>query len=205
MTLPPQDSIIVSGNEMLESIYNDGKEEKEEIITNQEKISDVPENKRIKLEGKDTIFRFSCALDDDCLRLTLDEIGAFAPYIYRTILKLNEIKEKYKMFRSCENLLDVQKHILKLFNDNKIELTQIDENIITFNLNVYDVSIPKTIQIDAKRIMTTKKDEALINLYKIQKDQIKMLKQIQNYVKNIGPNNNNIIKEIQEKFNLYLH
>ena len=72
-------------------------------------------------------------------------------------------------------------------------------------MSVYDVSEPKIIQIEAKRIMTTKKDEALINLYKIQKDQIKMLKQIENYVKNIGPNNNNIIKEIQEKFNQYLH
>ena len=202
MTLPPQQSIIVSGNEILTSIYND---EEEEIIVNQEKISDVPENKRIKLKDKDTIFRFSCALDNDCLRLTLDEIGAFAPYIYRRILNLEEMKQNYKMFRSCDTLIDVQKHILKLFNDNKIELTQDNENIITFNLSVYDVSEPKVIQIDAKRIMTTKKDEALINLYKIQKDQIKMLKQIENYVKNIGPNNNNIIKEIQEKFNQYLH
>ena len=115
MTLPPQQSIIVSGNEILTSIYND---EEEEIIVNQEKISDVPENKRIKLKDKDTIFRFSCALDNDCLRLTLDEIGAFAPYIYRKILNLDEMKQNYKMFRSCDTLIDVQKHILKLFNDN---------------------------------------------------------------------------------------
>ena len=95
MTLPPQDSIIVSGNEVLKSIYND---DEEEIIVKQEKISDVPENKRIKLKGNDTIFRFSCALDDDSLRLTLEEIGAFAPYIYRRIINLNEMKENYKMF-----------------------------------------------------------------------------------------------------------
>ena len=198
MTISPQESLIISNGNIISSMYEDNEEE---IIVNQEKISDVPENKRIKLGDEDTIFRFSCALDKDCLRLTLEEIGAFAPYIYRRELELKEIQKKYKMFRSCDTLEEVQKHINRLFDNKKIKLVQKDENTIIFNLTVYEVSQAKVIQIEAERIMTSKKDDALIKLYKIQKDQIKVLKQIENYVKNVKPNGNNIINEIKKKLN----
>ena len=160
-----------------------------------EKISDVPEDQRIELD-KDTIFRFSCTIEDESLKLNLFEIGSFAPYIYEKLITLYEMKEQYKMFRSCDTLENVKYHIDKLFKNKKITLTKDKEDTITFHLKAYLISEEKNIEIEANRIMTTKKDDALLKLYSIEKDQIKLLKEIDNYCKKLGPNGNNIIEQI---------
>ena len=167
----------------------------EDVEVKEEKISDVPVEERIKLDN-DTIFRFSCSVEDENLKLKLSEIGSFAPYIYEKLITLDEMKQQYKMFRSCENLKEVKRHIDNLFRDKKIELTKDKEDTITFNLTVYSISEVKKIQIEANRIMTTKKDDALLRLYHIEKDQIKLLKEIDKFCKNLGPNGNNIIEKI---------
>ena len=168
-----------------------------EVEVKQEKISDVPEKERIELD-KDTIFRFSCKIEDDNMKLQLFEIGSFAPYIYEKLINLEEMKKEYKMFRSCESLEEVKKHIDKLFEDKKIKLTKDKDEKITFHLKVYLISVEKTIEIEADRIMTTQKDEALLRLYHIEKDQIKLLKEIDKYCKKLGPNGNNIAEKINE-------
>ena len=167
----------------------------EDVEVKEEKISDVPVEERIKLDN-DTIFRFSCSVEDENLKLKLSEIGSFAPYIYEKLISLDEMKQQYKMFRSCENLKEVKRHIDNLFRDKKIELTKDKEDTITFNLTVYSISEVKKIQIEANRIMTTKKDDALLRLYHIEKDQIKLLKEIDKFCKNMGPNGNNIVEKI---------
>ena len=167
----------------------------EDVEVKEEKISDVPVEERIKLDN-DTIFRFSCSVEDENLKLKLSEIGSFAPYIYEKLISLDEMKQQYKMFRSCENLKEVKRHIDNLFRDKKIELTKDKEDTITFNLTVYSISEVKKIQIEANRIMTTKKDDALLRLYHIEKDQIKLLKEIDKFCKNLGPNGNNIVEKI---------
>ena len=77
------------------------------------------------------------------------------------------MKEQYKMFRSCDSIEDVKEHILELFKDIKITLAKDKdkEEIITFHLIVYLISIERNIEIKDNRIMTIKKDEALLNLY----------------------------------------
>ena len=167
----------------------------EDVEVKEEKISNVPVEERIKLDN-DTIFRFSCSVEEENLKLNLSEIGSFAPYIYEKLISLDEMKKQYKMFRSCENLKEVKRHIDNLFRDKKIELTKDKEDTITFHLTVYSISEVKKIQIEANRIMTTKKDEALLRLYHIEKDQIKLLKEIDKYCKNLGPNGNNIVEKI---------
>ena len=167
----------------------------EDVEVKEEKISDVPVEERIKLDN-DTIFRFSCSVEDENLKLKLSEIGSFAPYIYEKLISLDEMKQQYKMFRSCENLKEVKRHIDNLFRDKKIELTKDKEDTIAFNLTVYSISEVKKIQIEANRIMTTKKDDALLRLYHIEKDQIKLLKEIDKFCKNLGPNGNNIVEKI---------
>ena len=167
----------------------------EDVEVKEEKISNVPVEERIKLDN-DTIFRFSCSVEDENLKLKLSEIGSFAPYIYEKLISIDEMKQQYKMFRSCENLKEVKRHIDNLFRDKKIELTKDKEDTITFNLTVYSISEVKKIQIEANRIMTTKKDDALLRLYHIEKDQIKLLKEIDKFCKNLGPNGNNIVEKI---------
>ena len=166
-----------------------------EVEVKEEKISNVPVEERIKLDN-DTVFRFSCSVEDENLKLKLSEIGSFAPYIYEKLISLDEMKRQYKMFKSCDTLKEVKRHIDNLFRDKKIELTKDKEETITFHLTVYSISEVKKIQIEANRIMTTKKDEALLRLYHIEKDQIKLLKEIDKYCKNLGPNGNNIVEKI---------
>ena len=181
-------SINISINEAVSAFAED-------VEVKEEKISNVPVEERIKLDN-DTIFRFSCSVEDENLKLKLSEIGSFAPYIYEKLISLDEMKQQYKMFRSCENLKEVKRHIDNLFRDKKIELTKDKEDTITFNLTVYSISEVKKIQIEANRIMTTKKDDALLRLYHIEKDQIKLLKEIDKFCKNLGPNGNNIVEKI---------
>ena len=166
-----------------------------EYLVKQEKIKDVPENERIKLDD-DTIYRFSCTVSRGYLTLKLAEIGAFAPYIYERVLTLEEIQKNYKMFRSCDDLEKVQYHILKLFNDKRIKLKKEKEDYIKFILNVDMISINLDIEIEAKRIMTTIKDDALLKLYEIEKRQLKLLKEIEMSAKKLG--NNNFVEKINE-------
>ena len=166
-----------------------------EYLVKQEKIIDVPEKERIKLDD-DTIYRFSCTVNRGYLTLTLAEIGAFAPYIYERVLTLKEIQNNYKMFRSCDDLEKVKDHILRLFGNKRIKLKKEKEDYIKFILNVDMISINLDIEIEAKRIMTTKKDDALLKLYEIEKKQLKLLKEIENNAKKLG--NNNFIEKINE-------
>ena len=176
--------------------------ENEEIKVVQEKIKNVPKDQIIKLDD-DTIYRFSFSINHESLKLELNEIGAFAPYIYRRNLTLDEITTNYPMFRSCANLEAVEKHIRQLFKDNKIKLRKDREDSIILELTVYMISEIKKIEIEVYRIMTTKKDEALIKLYQIQKDEIKLLKEIDNLLKKSGENGNNLIGKINEIKNKY--
>ena len=169
----------------------------DEVEVKQEKISNTPKEEIIELDN-DTIFRFSCTIDGESLKLNLFEIGSFAPFIYEKLITLDEMKEQYKMFRSCDTLEDVKGHILKLFKNKKITLgkDKDKEDTIIFHLKVYLISIELNIEIEANRIMTTKKDEALLNLYRIEKDGIKLLNEIDKYCKKLGPNGNNIVEQI---------
>ena len=167
----------------------------DEVKVKEEKIKDVPIEERIKLDD-DTIFRFSCTIENEKLKFKLSEIGSFAPFIYEKLISLDEMKRKYKMFRSCETLKEVKEHIDRLFSHKKIKLTKDKEDTITFHLTVYLISKEVNIQIEADRIMTTKKDDTLLRLYHIEKDQIKLLKEIDKFYKNLGPNGNNIVEKI---------
>ena len=187
-----KENFIISENEEVSSIILE-----KGVEVKQEKINDVPEKERIQLD-KDTIFRFSCSIVNETLRLKLSEIGSFAPYIYECLLNINEITERFKMFKSCSNLEGVKNHIDRLFNDKKIKLVKEKEDSIKFKLTVYNISEITEIEIEAKRIMTTKKDDALMKLYRIEKDEIKLLKEIDKYVKSLGQDGNNILSKINE-------
>ena len=184
-------SIMFSCNEEVKSYVQ------QDVKVIQEKIKDVPEDERIKLND-DTIFRFSCTENSGYLKLKLTEIGAFAPYIYECILTLSEIKKKYRMFRSCKDLEAVKKHISRLFNNKKIKLVQEKQESIKFILTVYNISEELDIEIEANRIMTTEKDDALLKLYEIQKKELKLLKEVENYMQKLGQKGNNFIKELNE-------
>ena len=184
-------------SEEIISFNNSDMESKEELAnsfyqknieTIQQNICDVPKNERIELDN-DTIYRFSCTVNNNLLTLRLSEIGSFAPFIYETELTIEDIHSNYKMFRSCDTLEEVKSHIDKLFNKKQFKLKKEKEGFIKFIITTHHISKIVVIEVEAKRIMTCKKDEALLKLYKIEKDEIKLLKEIENIIKDMGSSN----------------
>ena len=163
------------------------------------KSSDIPKEKIIKLDD-DTIFQFDCLIDDDeqYLSFKLSEIDAVAPYIYIKNIKLDEIKRVHKMFRACDDLTEVKNHIDYLFKNNKIKLSQTKNDEITFEIKAFYISFEDEFKIVAERRMVNNKDAMLVKLYDIQKKKIKMLKEIENYVKNNNVDKNKMLNKINE-------
>ena len=174
-------------------------QENEEIIVKHTKKSEVPEKKQLPLGDEyGTVFQFSTEVNNDKLVLKLNEIGAFSPFIYLKKMTLDEFKENHKMFKSCDNLEKVQEHIEKLFNEKKIELSQVKNSSICLNITAHNISKEEKIPFNCKRKMTTQKDEILIELYKIQKNEIKILKDMENFIKK-NEKNGNVANEIINK------
>ena len=163
------------------------------------KSSDIPKEKIIKLDD-DTIFQFDCLIDDDeqYLSFKLSEIDAVAPYIYIKNIKLDEIKRVHKMFRACDDLTEVKNHIDYLFKNNKIKLSQKKNDEIIFEIKAFYISYEDEFKIVAERRMVNNKDAMLLKLYDIQKKKIKMLKEIENYVKNNNVDKNKMLNKINE-------
>jgi hypothetical protein len=201
-----QEALNFQNAESKDNSFEEEGQKNEEIIVEHLKISDVPKDSQIRLNSQ-TLFQFSTDIENDKLVLKLNEIGAFSPFIYLKKLTLDDFIKNHKMFRSCENLQEVQNHFAILFANNKIKLTQNkdEENAIILNIKTRNISEDVQIKIEGERKMTTRKDESLMKLYKIQKNEIKILKEIENFIKeNEKDGGNDIIKKIKDIQSKYL-
>ena len=201
-----QETLNFQNAESKDNSFEEEGQKNEEIIVEHLKISDVPKDSQIRLNSQ-TLFQFSTDIENDKLVLKLNEIGAFSPFIYLKKLTLDDFIKNHKMFRSCDNLQEVQNHIAILFANNKIKLTQNkdEENAIILNIKTRNISEDVQIKIEGERKMTTRKDESLMKLYKIQKNEIKILKEIENFIKeNEKDGGNDIIKKIKDIQSKYL-
>ena len=163
----------------------------------------VDKNKKIELKGKDkdtldTLFEFTNEVEDNYLILKLSEIDALAPFIYIRKITLEEMRIVHPMFKACDTLNDVKKHIETLFNNDRIKLSQKSKDKITFEINAYYISYEKPITIDAEIEMTDDKVPMLLKLYELQKEKLKLLKEIEIIAKNGNSNCKEITKKIQE-------
>ena len=201
-----QEALNFQNAESKDNSFEEEGQKNEEIIVEHLKISDVPKDSQIRLNSQ-TLFQFSTDIENDKLVLKLNEIGAFSPFIYLKKLTLDDFIKNHKMFRSCDNLQEVQNHIAILFANNKIKLTQNkdEENAIILSIKTRNISEDVQIKIEGERKMTTRKDESLMKLYKIQKNEIKIVKEIENFIKeNEKDGGNDIIKKIKDIQSKYL-
>ena len=176
---PKDDEIIITSDTIIES--NEGGYEKMEI--KETKSTDVDKNKQIRL-NEETLFQFDCSEDDECLTLKLSEIDAVAPFIYIKKITLKELQtEVHKMFKALDKLKEAKEHIEKLFIDGRIKLRQEKEEEIFFDITAYYISEEVTFSIILEREMTKYKDQMLLKLYEIQKQQLKKLKEIEKSAK----------------------
>ena len=185
--------------ESKENSFEEDCGDKEDIIVKHTKISDVPKENQIRLDDQ-TLFQFSTYIENDKLVLKLDEIGAFSPFIFLKKLTLEDFIKIHKMFKSCDDLEEVKKHIGNLFADGRIKLDQKKdaEDTIILKIKARHISGEVEIEIKGQRRMTTQKDESLMKLYKIQKDEIKIMKEIEKFIKDHEEDDNEIINKIKE-------
>ena len=162
-------------------------------------LSEVPKEEQIALN--DSLFHFSSTIKDNKLSLKLVEISSFAPFVYSINLSLEDFIKTCKIFKSCENLEEVKEHIDRLFALKRITLGQEKgkEDSINFLIKAYDISEEINFEIKGKRIITNEKDKALMKLYEIEKNQIKLMKEIEKYISQ--QKDNEIINKIKVLLN----
>ena len=173
---------------------------KVEVI--QEKINDVPKDEQIKLND-DTIYRFFGTVKSNCLFLKLYEIGAFAPYIYETLITLDKMREINPMFKACDTIEEVRDNINTLFKIGNIKLSKENDDTITLNITAMILAKVETFKIELQRKITSEKDDTLNKLYEIQKKEIKLWKEMEKMLTGTGGKGNSILSkmyDIQKKY-----
>ena len=141
------------------------------------RIEEVPKEHR-KFLGDDKIFMFECEIVDDTLRLGLKEINCFSPYYYEAFFTLDSLYEKNSVFKACKNLEEVKTHILTLFNGNGVLKSESDDEKILLILKMYNISFVIQESFELERKTIEDKDEALMKLFNIQKNNINLFQKI---------------------------
>ena len=141
------------------------------------RIEEVPKEHR-KFLGDDKIFMFECEIVDDTLRLGLKEINCFSPYYYEAFFTLDSLYQKNSVFKACKNLEEVKTHILTLFNGNGVLKSESDDEKILLILKMYNISLVIQESFELERKTIEDKDEALMKLFNIQKNNINLFQKI---------------------------
>ena len=169
------------------------------------KTEELEKKRLIKLDD-DTTFDFQCKVEneeeeEEKIKLILSEVSAVAPFIYEAELGKDDLISASKIFRSCEDLKEVKAHIEKLFDLDRIKLIPNEEKtMIYFEFFAFNISCEEKFKINSIIKMIDegnheKQEEMLLKLYSIQKEKLKILKDIEAYLKT----NKNIIKADLEK------
>ena len=152
-----------------------------------ERLSEVEKDKQISLDEY-TTFRFSTEIKNDLLIFRLSEIGVLCPFIYERALSLDHLIDKNQVFKQCNDLKEVEGHILRLFKDGKICLINDKNEVSAIQINAFDISMQTIITIELKKVMTTHKDEVLNELYETEKKGLKIFKDLEKEMKRLGLN-----------------
>ena len=147
-------------------------------------ISDDLEEKKLIQLDDDTTFEFKCKVEENNLKLILSEVSALAPFIYETKLTMDAIIKVNDIFKACDNLGKIKEHIDNLFNAKRIKLSSSkNKEIIYCEFRAFNISGEEQFKIPTERKMTNEKEQMLLKLYSIQKEKLKILKDIEKYLK----------------------
>ena len=117
---------------------------------------------------------------DDTIHFKIIENKVYSPFTFEAKFTMEDFINSQPAFKACDGLEEIIMHLNNLYKDNKIKLSNCGspkERILNFE--IYDISKEvKTDDFYLKLIMTENKDEALDDLYNIQKKQLELLKDI---------------------------
>lgn len=118
-------------------------------------------------------------LEDNYLYILLKETTARAPFYYNKSFTLEELCDIHKIFKACNDLQEVKKHIESLFDERKIKIyLKNNGEIIEMYLDVTLFCTNYKIKFDLFREMVPKekKDDELKDLYLLNKKNLLLLK-----------------------------
>ena len=145
-------------------------------------IQDIQEKKMYLIDDYDKIhFEFKMILEEDKIHFWIKEDKIFAPYTFEESFTYDQFVEHHKIFKACDDLNEILGHLKKLYDKNRIKLMAVgptNERILIFNISYIAIEEEKTPDFTLELKMTENKDEDLLKLYEIQKDQIAALKKI---------------------------
>ena len=154
-----------------------------------EMANEVPKKETVYVErlsiDEDTSFNIYYDIykdgNTDYLYIKMTENTAVAPFYYNRSFTIEELQELDDIFRTCD-LNEIKDHIKSLFEEKKIKLIYDNENktIIKMELSVVLFVTKYKIYFKLYKEMIPEeiKDRELLNLYEIEKNKIKMIKEL---------------------------
>ena len=116
----------------------------------------------------------------DYLYIKMTENTAVAPFYYNRSFTIEELQELDDIFRTCD-LNEIKDHIKSLFKEKRIKLIyENNKEIIKMELSVVLFVTKYKIYFKLYKQMIPEeiKDEQMLNLYEIEKNKIKMIKDL---------------------------
>ncbi len=145
-------------------------------------MSDIQEKKMYLIDECDEIhFEFRMILEEDKIHFWLKEDKIFTPFTFEQFFTYEQFVEHHKIFKACDNLKEIHKHLINLYNAKRIKLMAVggsNERMIIFNVAFISNQEEKTKDFTLELNMTENKDDDLLRLYNIQKDQIAALRKV---------------------------
>ena len=145
-------------------------------------MSDIQEKKMYLIDECDEIhFEFRMILEEDKIHFWLKEDKVFTPFTFEKFFTYEQFVEHHKIFKACDNLKEIHKHLINLYNAKRIKLMAVggsNERMIIFNVAFISNQEEKTQDFTLELNMTENKDDDLLRLYNIQKDQIAALRKV---------------------------
>ena len=121
------------------------------------------------------------------LYIKMEENTANAPFIYNRSYELKELYENNIIFKACDTMEEVRDYLKKLFKEKKIKI-RYDENekeeIIIMEMDAILFATPIKIEFQLYRemVMDDQKEDKLIELYNLNKSQLRKLKKIYSFL-----------------------
>ena len=150
-------------------------------------------------DNKKREYSFKLELGDNSIFFWLKEKNVYAPFTFENSFTLEEIREHHKIFKACYDLEEVFNHFDELYKNKRIKLIDTEDNgklSIIFSVGFISLDKEETREFELERVMTKDKDEDLLKLYEIEKEQILKLKKIKKIINEKIAREHPLYKEI---------
>ena len=125
-------------------------------------------------------------LEEDKIHFWLKEDKIHAPFTFEESLTYDQFVQLHQIFKACDDLKDIIGHLNKLYDQKRIKLITLGgrgKKMLMFNVDFISQKGIDTEHFTLELKMTENKDDDLLKLYKIQKDQIAALRNVFKLIK----------------------